>query len=195
MSSDFSRIHDLERNLRLMAIGVKENKEPDHNKYVDCFVSAFDFNDIKYTSLLNVQCSISIFQNIYNYSENVIQYTCKCAMYNNNNDNDNGRNGSYFIWLSYFKWGRRFMVCNLLRHRGLILNKFRISNRCHILRRKTYQLPGWMKNPSYHIATVGIRTSDLPHSMTMSQKVPRSYPLGHRSLTDFDQWIFLYKSC
>ena len=26
----------------------------------------------------------------------------------------------------------------------------------------------------------GIRTSDLPHSMTMSQKVPHSYPLGHR---------------
>ena len=31
----------------------------------------------------------------------------------------------------------------------------------------------------YYSATGGIRTSDLPHSMTMSKKVLRSYPQGH----------------
>ena len=36
-----------------------------------------------------------------------------------------------------------------------------------------------MKN-SYYSTTAGIRSSDLPHSMTMNKKVPRSYPLGHR---------------
>ena len=54
-------------------------------------------------------------------------------------------------------------------------------NRWHILRRKPCQLPGWMKISSYYSATAGIRTSDLPHRMTMSKKVPCSYSLSHRS--------------
>ena len=37
-----------------------------------------------------------------------------------------------------------------------------------------------MTNSSNYSVTTGIRTSDLPHSMTTSKKVPRSYPLGHR---------------
>ena len=64
--------------------------------------------------------------------------------------------------------------------RGLILNKCRIYNRWHIQRRKPCQLPGWMKNSTYYSATAGIRTSNLPRSMTTSKKIPHSYPLGHK---------------
>ena len=42
------------------------------------------------------------------------------------------------------------------------------------------ELSSWMKNSPYYNAIAGIRTSDLTHSMTMSKKVPLSYPQGHR---------------
>ena len=39
----------------------------------------------------------------------------------------------------------------------------------------------WLdENFPYYSATAGIRTSDLPYSMTTNKKVPRSYPLGRR---------------
>ena len=46
---------------------------------------------------------------------------------------------------------------------------------------KPYQLPGWMKTSSYPrpSATAGIRTSDLPHSMTMSKE---SHALIHEGI-------------
>ena len=73
-----------------------------------------------------------------------------------------------------------YTVCYLLLHDGgLILNKFRIYNRWNIRRRNSCQLPVWMKNSPYHSATAGIRPSDLLHSMTMSEKVPRSHLRGH----------------
>ena len=45
-----------------------------------------------------------------------------------------------------------------------------------------------MKNSPYYIATAGIRTSDLQHSMTTNKKVPCSYPLGHTQMKVADIW-------
>jgi len=38
----------------------------------------------------------------------------------------------------------------------------------------------WLDENSYYSPTGGIQTSNIPHSITMSKKVPPSYPLGHR---------------
>ena len=48
-------------------------------------------------------------------------------------------------------------------------------------------------NSSYHIITAGIRTSNLPHSMTKGMKVPASNPWSHRDDTLFDNcWLVFW---
>ena len=48
--------------------------------------------------------------------------------------------------------------------------------------RNTLTVLTYLKHSSYCNAAAVILTSDLPHSMTTSKKVPRSDPLGHRDL-------------
>ena len=56
------------------------------------------------------------------------------------------------------------MACNY--HEDNVLNKFRIWKERHIqIKGKPCQPPGRMKNSSYYIATVGVRTHDLPHTV------------------------------
>ena len=43
---------------------------------------------------------------------------------------------------------------------------------------KPFQSPGRMKNSSYYIAPVGVRTHDLPHTVA-SNMVKMSYALTH----------------
>ena len=58
-------------------------------------------------------------------------------------------------------------------------------------------MPDWMKNHSYYSATDGIRTYDLPHSMTASKE---SYALSHvakeEAILIHDQGcFFIVKRC
>jgi len=124
------------------------------------------FSFVLHHRFLTFQCSCftfhisSVYQGAFCYHYSLL----RCMFFNQNLDtgsNKNARNGSYFTWLNYLKWGRcMHTVHNLLfRHGGLILNKFRIYKRWHIRRRKPRQLSDWMKNSSYYIAMADIRTS------------------------------------
>ena len=68
----------------------------------------------------------------------------------------------------------------LLRHEDNVLNKFRIWKERHVQMRgnRARHAPGRMKNSSYYIAPVGVRTHDLPHTVASNMgKV--SYVLTH----------------
>ena len=80
----------------------------------------------------------------------------KIKLYNNNNDI--GGNGSFFNVAGY-------LIHNL-------------EGNAYSYEGKPCQSPGRMKNSSYYIAPVGIRTHDLPHTATSNMgKV--SYYLTH----------------
>ena len=66
----------------------------------------------------------------------------------------------------------------MLPHEDNVLNKFRIWKKGHVQMRKPYQSPGRMKNSSYYIAPVGVRTHDLPHTVA-SNMVKVSHALTH----------------
>ena len=52
--------------------------------------------------------------------------------------------------------------------------------------RKPYQSPGRMKNSSYYIAPVGVRTHDLPHTVA-SNMVKVSHTLNHSATATTDK--------
>ena len=58
--------------------------------------------------------------------------------------------------------------------------------------RKPYQSPGRMKNSSYYIAPVGVRTHDLPHTVA-SNMVKVSHALNH-SATEAVKGVFIVSS-
>ena len=60
--------------------------------------------------------------------------------------------------------------------------------------RKTFQSPGQMKNSSYYIAPVGVRTHDLPHTVASNMsKVP--YALTHSATPAVNQLLWKRLIC
>ena len=70
-------------------------------------------------------------------------------------NNNNGRNGSFFNVAGYLIEERRRWPVITAPHEENVLNKFRILKERHVQMRKPYQSPGRMKNSSYYIAPVG----------------------------------------
>ena len=112
-----------------------------------------------------------------NYSKKTLKQSMAIGWVTSVNNNI-GRNGSCLTWLAT-SWRRCTDGLSLpLPHEDNVLTKFRIWKERHGQMRKPYQSLGRMKNSSYCIAPVGVRTHDLPQTVA-SNMVKVSHALNH----------------
>ena len=104
-----------------------------------------------------------------------------------NNNNNIGRNGSFFNVAGYLiEERRRWPIINA-SHEDNVLNKFRIWKERHIQMRKT--VPVTLSDEKLILLYCPGRGSNsrptAHRSFKHGQGVPRSYPLGHGGGFDF----------